>query len=251
MSFKKALIASFLLASTQFVAAEDSNKKKDPIIYEGIVSYVVDGDRFILTSKEQQHFIRMKWIDAPNDGQMLNEDARRFLADLIEGKDVMVISHNGEVNGCVYGEVIADAQNYNIEMINAGYANISKGAPKDYIKMAVQAKADKKGIWNEDTKVDRGSGYLTSVDYANMCNFEDEGIVDYVTEPSLKEGREHDRFFEILMNMIIGALLGFGLAKGLNHFDDPRIAREIQRKRKIKEEEKANEKSLEDKNDPK
>lgn len=235
MSFYKTLALSILMA-TSAVAVAEENEKKEPTILSGKVAYVIDGDRFILDVDDQQHFIRMKWIDAPNDGQPLNEDARRFLADLIEGKSVNVISQNGEVNGCYYGEVVSDVQNYNIEVLAAGYANLMKGAPSEYIKTAVQARNEKRGVWNENTRVKSGSAYLTTVEYSSLCNYEDENIIDYKTEETLKAGREQDRFMELLLNILIGAICGFGLAKLINHFDDPRISNAVRRKKRLKEE---------------
>lgn len=233
MRLRQTLALSIMMATSGLVLASGKTEK-EPTILNGTVAYVVDGDRFILDTDEERHYVRMKWIDAPNDGQPLNEDARRFLADLIEGKPVTVISQNGEVNGCYYGEVVSDTQNYNVEMLAAGYANIVNGAPKDYIKTTVEAKNEKRGVWNENTRVPSGSGYLTSIDYSGHCNFEDENIVDYKTEEALKEGREQDRFIELLLNIIIGVCLGVGLAKGLNHFDDPRIAKRIRRNKRLK-----------------
>lgn len=239
MNLKKSVLAMFFIALPCYAFAAEENEskeKKEPTILKGVASYIVDGDRFILQGEEEQYFIRLKGIDAPNDGQALNEDARRFLSDLIEGREVTVISPNGEVNGCYYGEVVADVQNYNIEMLSAGYANIQKNAPKDYIKTAVQARNEKRGIWNEDTRVERGAGYITSVEFANLCDYEDESIVDYKTEKSLEAGRENDRFITILLNLMVGGLLGFLLAKGLNFIDDPRIAIASKRKKQLKEE---------------
>lgn len=233
MNLKKSVITAILLSLPCFAMAKE--EKKEPTVLKGIASYVVDGDRFILQGEDEQYFVRMKWIDAPNDGQNLNEDARRFLTDLIEGKEVTVISPNGDVNGCYYGEVVADVQNYNIEMLNAGYANVTKNAPKEYIKTAVQARNEKRGIWNPDTRVQRGSGYVTSVDFANMCDYEDEHIVDYKTEETLKDGREHDRFMVMILNILIGGLLGFVLAKSINSIDDPRIAIAAKRKKQMKD----------------
>lgn len=223
------------MATSGLVWAEE-NEKKEPTILSGKVSYVIDGDRFILDTESEQHYIRMKWVDAPNDGQPLTEDARRFLADLIEGKAVNVISQNGEVNGCYYGEVVSDVQNYNIEMLAAGYANIMQGAPNEYIKTAVQARTEKRGVWHENTRVKSGWGYLTSIDYSGLCNFEDENIIDYKTEETLKAGREQDRFMELLLNLLIGAAVGFGLVKLLNNLDDPRISNAARRKKRLKDE---------------
>jgi endonuclease YncB( thermonuclease family) len=230
---KKSLAICLVLTNAAIATVAMAKDNKEPTIVNGTVSFVIDGDRFILQTEDNQHYVRMKWIDAPNDGQPLNDDARRFLIDLIQGREVTVISDNSDVNGCLYGEVVSEMQNYNIEMVNAGYANILEGAPSEYIKTSISAKNENRGIWHENSRVERGSAYLTPVEFSSSCNYEDLSIVDYKLEESLKEGRGGDRYFQILLAIIIGTIIGYFLCKALHYIDDPRVSVAAAKKREI------------------
>jgi micrococcal nuclease len=122
---------------------------------------VVDGDTFIVKHGSIKITIRLVGIDAPEAstskhraGQPFSRQSTQYLSSLILGKTVDVKSYGADRNGRTLGEVfLLNGKNVNIEMVQAGLAEVYRGKPAagldmgPYCKTEEEAKAAKRGMW--------------------------------------------------------------------------------------------------------
>jgi micrococcal nuclease len=122
---------------------------------------VVDGDTFVVKHGSVKITIRLVGIDAPElsnkkrkDGQPFSRQSTQHLAGLVLNKTVDVKSYGVDRNGRTLGKVfLLDGKNVNIEMIQAGLAEVYRGKPasgldmEPYWKAEGEAKAAQRGIW--------------------------------------------------------------------------------------------------------
>ena len=121
----------------------------------GYVYKVIDGDTFILKDGEDKFKVRMADIDAPELSQEFGEQARNYLADLINGKKVNVEFHQIDMYGRIVGTVYyVDEAKLNVEIINRnmvkdGYAWWYRQYSKEliYFELEKDARLNKRGIW--------------------------------------------------------------------------------------------------------
>jgi micrococcal nuclease len=125
------------------------------------VCRVIDGDTFVVKHGSTKITIGLIGIDAPalsnkkrKDGQPFSRQSTRHLAALILNKTVDVKSYGPDRYGRTLGEVfLLNGMNVNIEMIQAGLAEVYRGKPASgldmgpYWKAEQEAKAAKRGIW--------------------------------------------------------------------------------------------------------
>ena len=132
---------------------------------KGVVSYVNDGDTFVLEDRvnKRKYNIRLYGLDADeiDHGEGKNrrepgpygEKARIALEKMIKGSFVRVFTLDISYERLV-GIVYLGDRNICLEMIRAGHAKVYKYYLRDpykddYIKAEEEAKKDKIGIWKE------------------------------------------------------------------------------------------------------
>jgi micrococcal nuclease len=122
---------------------------------------VVDGDTFVVKHGSVKLTIRMVGIDAPEAstskhraGQPFSRQSTQHLSSLILNKTVDVKSYGSDRNGRTLGEVfLLNGKNVNLEMVQAGLAEVYRGKPATgmdmgpYWKAEEEAKAAKRGMW--------------------------------------------------------------------------------------------------------
>ena len=122
---------------------------------------VVDGDTFVVKHGSVKLKIRMVGIDAPEAstskhraGQPFSRQSTQHLSSLILNKTVDVKSYGSDRNGRTLGEVfLPNGKNVNLEMIQAGLAEVYRGKPAAgldmglYWKAEEEARAAKRGMW--------------------------------------------------------------------------------------------------------
>jgi endonuclease YncB( thermonuclease family) len=123
---------------------------------------VVDGDSFIVKHGSVNLKIRLVGIDSPEasnrkhrDGQPFFRQSTQHLAGLILKKTVDVKSYGADRNGRTLGEVfLLNGKNVNLEMVQAGLAEVYRGKPASgldmdlYWKAEEEAKAARRGMWS-------------------------------------------------------------------------------------------------------
>ena len=116
------------------------------------VTYIVDGDTFDIASGER---IRMIGIDTPERGKYFYKEAKVRLAELIEGKEVILTKDISETDR--YGRLLRHVYYKDVwinkQMIDEGYAKFVTFPPDvmhvEVFEQAQQGARDNNvGIWN-------------------------------------------------------------------------------------------------------
>ncbi len=123
------------------------------------VERVSDGDTFTaLTSGGTRLKIRLLGIDAPEvahgprPGQPYAKEAHDYLARLIGGRTVRVVTYGQDGNERILALAFLGAVNVNVEMVQQGLAEVYRGAPcqaycRDLRVAELRAKHDRVGMW--------------------------------------------------------------------------------------------------------
>lgn len=120
--------------------------------YKGTVVKVIDGDTIDILEGRTKRRVRLYGIDAPEKGQPYNDKAREYLALLVAGKKVKVISKNKDRYGRIVGNIyLLDGTHVNATLLKAGYAWHFKRYAKEesFAQFEQQARKAKAGLWKE------------------------------------------------------------------------------------------------------
>ncbi len=116
--------------------------------YKGTILSVIDGDTFILQTKEGSLKVRMASIDAPEKDQLFGLDSKGFLSKYLYDSCFIVKSGLDK-----YGRTIAtlfiDSININLHMIRTGNAWHYKkySSDSEYAQAEILARKEKLGLW--------------------------------------------------------------------------------------------------------
>ena len=124
------------------------------------VVQVYDGDTVKVIENGKEIIVRLVGIDAPEisrikhvPGQPFCLKAKEHLSTLVLNKVVDIKFYAKDESGKLLGEIFADRANINIEMINAGLAEVYRGKPPHNLKIDIYREAERKakkaviGIW--------------------------------------------------------------------------------------------------------
>jgi len=124
------------------------------------VSRVVDGDTIKVRGASGEMTIRLVGIDAPElshkkrePGQPFSQQATKHLAGLVLNKTVDIKEYGHDRYGRILGVVSLGGRNFNLEMVEAGFAEVYRGHPAPgqdltpYRKAEEQARTAKRGMW--------------------------------------------------------------------------------------------------------
>jgi endonuclease YncB( thermonuclease family) len=124
------------------------------------VNRVIDGDTIEVKKGSVKLTVRLVGIDAPEvshkkhePGQPFSQQSTKYLAKLAQNRSVDVKSYGADRYGRVLGEVFADGNNANLEMVKAGMAEVYRGNPAQgqdlgqYWKAEEDARKAGKGMW--------------------------------------------------------------------------------------------------------
>ena len=100
-----------------------SERSQTPIIFEGRVVGVQDGDTItVLDSSNANHRIRLLGIDAPENGQAFGTKSGQNLSQSIFNKVVRIEWSKHDRYGRIVGKVMLQSQDVSLEQIRAGMA---------------------------------------------------------------------------------------------------------------------------------
>ena len=129
------------------------------------VSRVIDGDTIEVKKGSIKLTIRLVGIDAPEvskkkhePGQPFSQQSTKHLAKIALNRPADVKSYGADRYGRVLGEVFVDGNNVNLEMVNAGLAEVYRGTPAPgqdvgpYWKAEAEARKAGKGMWSQGAK---------------------------------------------------------------------------------------------------
>ena len=117
----------------------------------GLVVAVSDGDTIrVLDAKKVQHKIRLDAIDAPETGQDFGTQAKKFLSNLVSGRNVRIVYSSTDRYGRILGTVFIGKRNINLMLVEAGYAwHYVQFAPdkQEFAEAEAKAKKERRGLW--------------------------------------------------------------------------------------------------------
>jgi endonuclease YncB( thermonuclease family) len=95
-----------------------------PVVVDGKVTRVVDGDSLWLqpAAPAAPVELRLEGIDAPEICQAWGPEAKKALAELVQGKEVSVKTVGRDVHGRTLGTLFVGEQNINKLMVQEGHA---------------------------------------------------------------------------------------------------------------------------------
>ena len=125
------------------------------------VTRVLDGDTIKVRGASGEMTIRLVGIDAPElshkkieAGQPFGQQATKHLAGLVLNKTVDIKEYGHDRYGRILGVVSLSGKSINLEMVEAGFAEVYRGDPAPgqdlapYWKAEEKAKAVKRGMWS-------------------------------------------------------------------------------------------------------
>ncbi|HEX7038315.1 MAG TPA: thermonuclease family protein [Pseudomonadales bacterium] len=144
-----ALLAALWAAPGIVLAAEGA----PPLV--GRVDYVADGDTLTVRIGGQRHRIRLHEIDAPEQGQPGSREARRALADKVEGNYVRVQIADVDEYGRTVGKVWLGERDINRELVREGHAWAYRRYLDDSSLLEDEAAAREagRGLWQHPAPV--------------------------------------------------------------------------------------------------
>lgn len=121
----------------------------------GKVVSVSDGDTIRVLVNNQQLKIRLGGIDAPESDQPFGPASKRYLAEAVAGKMVVVVYEKMDRYGRIIGKVLLDGADMNLRQVRAGYAwwyeyykrDQSQADQQTYSAAEQQARGSRVGLW--------------------------------------------------------------------------------------------------------
>lgn len=121
---------------------------------EGKVISVTDGDTIkILTPEREQIKVRLYGIDAPEKKQPYGADAKRFLSDLVAGKNVRIEERGKDRYKRTLGIVYLKDNDINEILVLNGYAWAFTKYSKNYESQERQARNKGLGLWRDKNPI--------------------------------------------------------------------------------------------------
>jgi micrococcal nuclease len=133
---------------------------------------VYDGNTIKVEGYGTSLKVRLAGIDAPELcaektelGQPFGEEAKDYLSGLILDKTVGIKGYGQKRYALMWGTILLGDKDINLEMVQAGYAEVYRGkSPKGLtleplFQAEKEAMAAKRGIWSQ------GEGYVTPRDW--------------------------------------------------------------------------------------
>lgn len=125
--------------------------------FEGKVVSVKDGDTVEVIRAGKAARVRLAEVDAPEKSQAYGQQAKRFLSELVFGKQVQVwVTDTDRYGRLVARLTLSDGRDVNRELVKAGFAWWYKQYSKDASLGALQdeARAAKRGLWADPAPVE-------------------------------------------------------------------------------------------------
>jgi endonuclease YncB( thermonuclease family) len=123
-----------------------------PPEYTGKISYVMDGDTFVLETVEGNLRIRMDGIDAPEKDQAFGRESKAFMEKYIY-KQCRVKTNGVDRYGRTIGTLFIKGENINLLSVREGFAWHYKKYSSDTALANAEnlAKKEGRGLWKDSS----------------------------------------------------------------------------------------------------
>src|SRR5262245_57952319 len=118
--------------------------------YTARVTEITDGDTLRALHDGREIVVRLRWIDAPEQGQPFSAEARQALGALVAGQLVIVRDYGPDRNGHRLADVVLpDGRNVNRELVRLGWAWWFRKRAQDVGlgTLEADARAAGRGLW--------------------------------------------------------------------------------------------------------
>lgn len=133
---------------------------KPPVIEEGVIQRVKDGDSYLVDIGERRPLeVRVAGIDSPEEvwpgrweAQPFGEQAKAYATKRLAGKHVRIEIRDTDRYGRSVGEVFVDDQPISRDLVREGLAWWNRQyAPRDTVLQSLQdeARSAHRGLWSE------------------------------------------------------------------------------------------------------
>ena len=149
-------IYKFLIIFLLFLSSCD-NDISIPNIFEAKVIGIKDGDTVEVLYEKHPIIIRLSDIDCPEKKQPYGKKAKKFVSDLIFGKEVKIVSKGKKDRwGRLIATIFINEVNVNKELVKVGLAMHFKKYSKDqsYADIEEIAKKNKVGMWEQENVIE-------------------------------------------------------------------------------------------------
>lgn len=139
---------SRLLICAAFIVAFGSLAAAEPALIEVKVVGVTDGDTFTgLTNQNEEIKVRLYGIDAPEKKQNFGTKSRKFLSEMIFGRNISIQPIQRDLYGRLIAKAFMDGRDVGLTMVEYGYAWwYCDYAKKDFVLRMAQEKAKTQGL---------------------------------------------------------------------------------------------------------
>ena len=135
-SFWVGLLASFLLLAEIY----------EPALLFGQVVRVVDGDTLLVEANQSVSRVRLAKVDAPELSQPYGLEAKNFLAQQVQGKNVELLCRRRDRYGRLVCRLVVEGRDINLLLVRQGLA---WGEGNYYAEME-KAQQKRLGLWQEE-----------------------------------------------------------------------------------------------------
>lgn len=123
----------------------------------GHVVRVGDGDTIVVRTGVREVRVRVQGVDAPERGQPWSSRARKFTADLVGDRDVVLRVQATDQYGRLVADVLLpDGRNLGDELLRSGLAWHYRWHSSDERRerLMEEAKASRRGLWGDEHPVE-------------------------------------------------------------------------------------------------
>lgn len=147
--------ASDITARTN--AAPSAPKSPPKNAFDGRIISVLSGDTLQVADRSSKnHQVKLSSVKAPDPAKPIGKQSRDHLANLVRGRDVVVIAQRNAENGTIIGKVMLAGVNLGAEQIRSGFAlfdqneeTVPTQEDQDlYSRAEAYAKNSAAGIWS-------------------------------------------------------------------------------------------------------
>lgn len=126
--------------------------------YYGHVVSVSDGDSITVLDRQlREHKIRLNGIDAPEAGQEFSQASRRHLAQMVSGREVLVIWQMTDRYERELAKIMVDRMDINLEQLRAGMAwyfreyerDVPEEDRENFDAAERKARSERRGLWQQ------------------------------------------------------------------------------------------------------
>lgn len=153
------LLLAFIELVSPCVAAARAQEDDLTPFYDARVLSVLDGNTLSVRNEttNQQSYVRLRGIDAPESQQPYGAAARQRLASLVAGKSVRIEFKGTDRMGTVEGRILLNGEDINLAQLRAGLAwfhtiygnELSDEQRKLYQEAETEARKARRGLWQD------------------------------------------------------------------------------------------------------